>query len=219
VKKVSVAICVPAGMNCKTPFAFSLAGIAHVTPVKLMLVRGESSRSAATARNVAMDKLETLEQIHGRVDYILWLDADMEVPPETLGQLLSHDRDIVGASYLRRGEPFDLLGVPEEGAIQTVGLARFRRLPAGVLLVKRAVFDKVGRWMIYEDADPKKSFGEDVIFCEKAREAGFEIWCDLDLTRRVIHWGDLALQAKGEDSELALFERPSKIIRLGGLNG
>jgi hypothetical protein len=181
-----------------------------------MLVRGESSRSAAAARNLALEKMETLEAMHGRADYTLWLDSDMEFPPETLGQLLSHDKDVVGASYLRRGEPNDLLGVPEEGAIQTTGLARFRRLPAGIMLVKRGVFDKVGRWQVHEDPDPSKCLGEDVIFCEKAREAGFEIWCDLDLTRKVIHWGDQALVAKGEDSELMVFEKPkSSIIRLG----
>ena len=62
-------------------------------------------------------------------------------------------------------------------------------LPAGLLLVKFDVFRKLRRpWFVA----PHEMNGErdDVYFCRRATEAGYEIWCDHDLTQQVIHKGE-----------------------------
>ena len=41
-------------------------------------------------------------------------------------------------------------------------------------------------------AEGEKILGEDYYFCERAREAGFEIWCDGDLSRELAHIGQKA---------------------------
>lgn len=221
-ERPTVAICLPAPSKVDINFALSLAGIAHVTPVKLVLIRGHSSLSAAKARNICLEKLIGIEQIiRHRVDWTFWLDSDMQVPPNTIAQLLSHGKPIVGACYKRRTPPHDLMGVPKDSMIQTTGVAPFIELPAGCLLVRRDVFDKVGRWMILQPGEQADSdVGEDVVFSRKAIIEGFELWADLDLTREVIHWGDLALQETGEDSSL-VHVVPPKLINLSGaaMNG
>jgi len=184
-------------------FALSLAGVTYVTRTRLMLVRGYSSVSAAKSRNIVLERLETLEESLGRrADWTVWFDDDMVFPGNTIAKLLSHKKDIVGASYVRRTEPHDLLGVPEGSVVQTTGLSPFKRLPGGCLAVRRSVFDKVGRWTVTDE------LGEDAIFCDRAREAGFEIWCDLDLTREVKHVGEQILEVDPERSTLILPNQP-----------
>jgi hypothetical protein len=164
------------------------------------MVRAYSSLSAARSRNMVLEKLETLEAGLGRrADWTVWFDDDMIFPGDTIAKLLSHGKEIVGASYLRRTEPHDLLGLPEGSSVQGfTGISPFKRLPAGCLLVKRDVFDKVGRWTLTEE------LGEDVFFCERAREAGYTVWCDLDLTREVKHVAEKILEAETEISTLVL---------------
>lgn len=214
--QLTVAFCLPLGSLCHSEFAMAFGALMAVTPVRKVIVRGKASRSAAASRNVCMEKLETLEAgaLGRRVDWTFWIDGDMSFPPESLALLLSHGKDIVGASYLRRGEPYDLLGEPDGPMVQGRGLSRFKSLPAGLLLVRRAVFDSLVRpwWKVHEAAKAADCTGEDVFFSREARSNSWEIWCDLDLTRRVIHWDDRPLQAEGDPSSLVLTQ-PEPIVR------
>ena len=54
-------------------------------------------------------------------------------------------------------------------------------------MIRRAVFERVAfPWFDFEYRGDRGSFetavewGEDIYFCEKAVEAGFEVWCRLD---------------------------------------
>lgn len=211
-KPLVIALCLPMRDWPSAHFSMSLAALTYVTRTKLMLVRGHTSKSAAAARNIILEKLETLEQMtKTRADWTVWFDDDMVFPSNAAAQLISHNKDICGASYLRRTPPHELLGEPDGPLVQTTGLSRFKRIPAGVLAVKRDVFDRVGRWTVTDED------GEDILFCDRARAKGFEVWCDLDLTREIKHVGETLLEVDPEKSTLIIPPQPTIVgVRANG---
>lgn len=150
---------------------------------------------------------------HG-CDKLMWIDSDMVFPAEGISRLLAHKLPIVGATYLRRREPHTILGVadlPGDGSFISptdTGLAKMRRIPTGFLLVDAEVFRKLPkpwfepRW----DPEAERWHSEDYMFCDRAREAGFDIWCDLDLSHEIMHcalhtvwWSRDPTQQVGDD--------------------
>lgn len=60
---------------------------------------------------------------------------------------------------------------------------------------------KFGDWVkenyrLGEIGEPFIYWSEDLAMCRKARRAGYEIWCDLDLTYEVVHLGTLDVTCK-----------------------
>jgi hypothetical protein len=52
------------------------------------------------------------------------------------------------------------------------------------------VFDKLAKpYFRFEVDDKEQIVGEDYVFCDRAREAGFRIWCDAALSREIGHIG------------------------------
>lgn len=122
-------------------------------------------------------------------DYVLWLDSDMVFSPDILEKLIADDKDIVSGLYFRRSHPYspviykdselkdgrlvwsDYTDYPKEELFKVAG-AGF-----GCVLMKTdVIFDmagKFGDWFT-----PLYSSGEDLAFCYRARELGYEIWCD-----------------------------------------
>jgi len=87
------------------------------------------------------------------------------------------------------GFPFQDKPIPENSVIK-VGA-----VPAGFLLVKREVFEKIPPpWFVYGDPELTKKqaiktgqpFGEDVYFSRKARQAGFNLW--VDTRAKLLHY-------------------------------
>jgi hypothetical protein len=70
------------------------------------------------------------------------------------------------------------------------GLERVTSIGCGVMLVKRHVFEKIERpWFWFENLKNHKLLGEDVYFCVKAHDFGFETWVDHDLSNEIGHVG------------------------------
>jgi hypothetical protein len=134
--------------------------------------------------------------------HILFLDSDMVYPKYTLQALLRRNKDIVGCTYSQRRSPrgfthesmtgdFDFPTDPREDPFEV------KSLGLGCMLVNTNVFRKIGPrpWFRVEfpgTVNPDGSDGhrsEDRTFCDKARAAGFKVWCDLTLSREVKHIG------------------------------
>jgi hypothetical protein len=115
----------------------------------------------------------------------------MVFPTDTMTRLLRHNKDIVGAVYSQRASPFHPLGVTLEGEHIhiTQGLRRMKIVPTGCLLIKLSVFDKLPKPWFSTRIEGEKILGEDYYFCEQAQKAGFDVWCDGDLSREVGHIG------------------------------
>jgi len=136
-------------------------------------------------------------------DWLLWIDTDMIFPDDSLLRLLAHSKnvdsgrtpgraDIVGANYRQRIPPYSFVGFYMDGSdahLNEPGLHRMRHLPAGLLLTRFDIYRKLKPpW--YRAPRVKGEPRDEVYFCNAAREAGYEIWCDHDLTREVRHIGD-----------------------------
>lgn len=133
------------------------------------------------------------QAIKSEADWVLWLDSDMVFQPDLLQRMLAvcteNDIDFLTATCFRRKPPytpclFDRLQKIGRGASYTALLSvpdgRFKvegcgfagvLLSTDVLLSVAAKFD--GRMF-----DPMDGFGEDVAFCWRARQCGYDIWCD-----------------------------------------
>lgn len=137
-----------------------------------------------------------------RLDYLLFVDADMVVEPQSLNKLLAHDLDVVGGLYVKKGPPYwpvasklgthglyeSLLQLPYGELIEVDGIG------AGFLLINTRVLRAIDKdpdvgwpWFCFYPAkrvDPetrkvrRRIGGEDYYFCEKAKKCGFKIWCD-----------------------------------------
>lgn len=192
-----VAICVPSGDTVCKGFAMALAAMTYVCgpreealsiPIALVGVEGSL---------IVRNRCEAVAQAQAlQVDYLLFLDSDMQFPPATLRRLLSHEKDIVGATYVQRDPPHLLLGQWMPDTLLTSDrLHEVLALPAGCLLIKLSVFEGMAmpyfRTPAFEaDGDaPAHIQGEDYYFCQVARERGHQIWLDVALSSQIGHIG------------------------------
>lgn len=152
-------------------------------------------------------------------DAILWIDSDMKFPPDALVHLINRNLDIVGATYRERQEPYRFLGSFLDGDDRHAaesGLHRMARLPGGFILVRTAVYRAItAPWYRLDEL----GYRDDYYFSNLARAAGFEVWCDMDLTRHIVHrgeqdvgWfedGEVAAR-RSDDPRWAIFEKPPR---------
>jgi hypothetical protein len=182
-----VAIAVPSGDMVHADFAMAYAQLCMASaglPLQLITVK---SSIVAQARNNGVE----LARGFG-ADYILFLDSDMLFPSTALFRLLLHRKDIVGATYTKRVAPFEILGtkLAEQPAVLSGDLLEMQRIPTGCLLIKMDVFEKLSKPYFRFDIDAQGAIvGEDYVFCDRAREAGFQIWCDAVMSREIGHLG------------------------------
>lgn len=118
-----------------------------------------------------------------RPTHLLFLDSDIVVAPDTLHQLLKANRPIVSGLYRRRLPPHEPMAFRREGKkfspVSASGsLQKVDRVGGGCLLIQRKVFEKIKPPWFSIVEGPNGYLSEDFYFCEKAREAGFEIWLD-----------------------------------------
>jgi len=183
--KPLIAIGVPSGDMVHTDFAMALAMLCMNPGAQSFLLNSRSSL-VALGRNQCAGAAQIMKATH-----LLFLDTDMIFPVDTLTRLLAHDKDIVGATYSQRMPPFHPLTVTDEGEHThiTSGLRRVKLLPTGCMLIRVSVFNALAKPFFTLAAEGEHLRGEDYYFCEKARAAGFEIWCDGDLSAQVGHIG------------------------------
>ena len=121
-------------------------------------------------------------------EWLFFMDDDHVFMPNVLNQLLSHDKKVIVPVCTTRSAPFPpvaftervgddrylpiyLPGQEESGLVEIVAAGT-----AG-MLIHRSVLIAIGgpRWFEYDAAS------EDLLFCNKAREEGFDIYVDLSV--------------------------------------
>jgi len=183
-----IALCFPSADMVHADFALSLAGMCHSSgPLDINIINNKSS-IVAIARNNGVH----MAQEWG-AEYMLFLDSDMVFNRGTLLRLLAHKKDIVGATYTKRVPPFSILGGALAGGDidETGELAEMSHMPTGCLLIRMAVFEKLSKpYFRFENDETTGAItGEDYVFCARARTAGFQVWCDVVLSREIGHIG------------------------------
>lgn len=160
----------------------------------MVTVTGSAS-IVTTARNNCIEAIESIEAKGTPVEWIFWLDDDMVFPHDTLIRLLRHNKDIVGATYCRRSPPYDVhgktLAAAENGMPLNVdtGLVEMVGMPTGILLTRRDIFKKLPKpwWRLGIDEAKQQQIGEDYMFSKMARDLGYQLWLDVDLSKEIGH--------------------------------
>jgi len=185
--RILIGICTNRDIKAKT--LESLLNLVHYTTHELEFVIATRGYTVAENRNYCVVQAQRCN-----ADYILFVDDDMTFPQETLDVLLSHGKDIVGVNSYSRILPLS----PTTGLMNEKGgykhpdkyptfEMKIPEMPfkayfvgTGVCLIKRSVFENIKKpWFEFEmSEDGCMTHGEDGLFCDKAREAGYEIWCD-----------------------------------------
>ncbi len=195
-----IGLCLPSGDDVKMDFTLSLSAMVLHTAIHSkgdIEIRTYNPRASLPEIGRFIAARSALEH---SCDKLMWVDSDMTFPQDALSKLLAYDLPIVGATYCRRREPHTILGVGVEDVPPgATGLVRMQRMPFGFVLVDADVFRKMPKpWFApLWDAEQERWHSEDYMFCERAREAGFDVWCDLDLSHdlghcalKVVYWGD-----------------------------
>lgn len=136
------------------------------------------------------------QAIKAEADWILWLDSDMVFGPDLLQRMMKvcteNDIEFLTALCFRRKPPytpclFDRLEKVDKGASYTALLSipegRFKVGGcgfAGVLMSTQIILDVAAKFN-GRMFDPLEGMGEDVSFCWRARQCGYDIYCDSDI--------------------------------------
>lgn len=133
------------------------------------------------------------QAIKAEADWVLWLDSDMVFAPNLLQRMLSvcldNKIDFLTAVCFRRKPPytpclFDRLEKIDKGASYTAlmtvpdGLFQVGGCGFAGVLMSTDVLMSVAAKFEGRMFDPLEGFGEDVSFCWRARQCGYDIWCD-----------------------------------------
>lgn len=201
----TVAILVPARDTVMTSFAYDMARAMSfhtaTTDDRVILFTSHGTLIASQRMELARQALEE------KADYLLWLDSDMRFPKETIGHLILRDKPIVAANYATRRMPVKPVAMRDEGgkinrvytSPESEGLEQVDYVGMGVMMTKREVFEKVeAPWFAIPYSTIGNHYiGEDVYFCKKAKEAGFEVLVDHDLSHHVKHIGTFEYSHEG----------------------
>lgn len=184
-----VGVVVPSGDTVHSRFMICLVSLFQYSLDKFdMVIINPRSSDIATNRQMGID----IANQRG-CDYVLFLDSDMVFPYTLLEKLYSVNERVVGCTYVKRVLPTELLHKEVEDVNPELGtgIRQVSRLPTGALLIDLSIF-KLTQWSrpyfrwTYEGGTPR---GEDYYFCDTAREAGYPIWLDADLSKLVGHLG------------------------------
>jgi hypothetical protein len=155
---------------------------------------------------------------------LMFIDSDITFEPEAIFRLMAWAGDpkkgIVAAIPVSRkpGKTFiSTLDTDEDGSVvmNGMGLVRATRAATAFMLIQRSVLTDLDaahpEWEYWDDKSQKKQksffdfkstpsgyIGEDYLFCDRAREHGYEVW--IDPTIKLGHLGLMEFEGcLGED--------------------
>lgn len=149
-----------------------------------------------TLVHVGRDKL-TLKAISGDYTHVLWLDADMVFTEDLLDDLMDAGKEFVTGIAHGRREPYASCIFTEiyPGVARWDGeypRETFKIAGCGMACVLMSVEVLRGVWAHHGTAFfPSRELGEDLAFCKRAADLGFEIWAEPAV--KVGHVGHLVI--------------------------
>lgn len=173
--------------------AFSLIDMIKNTPYETEVIFQEGIFIHQNQNNIVDYAVEK------GFDYVFFVEHDMVFEPDILKKLLKDNKDIICANYNHRSEPqcSMVYGLNDKGELigfnnKEIPTETFKcgAIPTGLTLIKTSIFEKLKKpyfFYKYNDEGIMES-SQDVYFCQKAREAGFDIWCNPNI--QVGHLGE-----------------------------
>lgn len=175
-------------------------------------------QSPAVSRNTIIKSA-----LDNNCSHIFFMDDDMIFPPDTLLKLIEHDKDIVTALYLLRSFPhrpalFDK--AYDNGRCKFTflekgmnGLVKGVNCGLGAVLIKTSIFKDLEEPYVRLGEIEKDGWCDDVGFFNRCRQAGFEIWCDLNAP--VGHMANVIIWPENLDGEwFTNYKHPDGNVRI-----
>lgn len=191
-----LAILIPCRETIYSTFASSLGGL-----IKMCTQVGIDTHVIYDSSTILLNQRENLadQAIKINADYMLWLDSDMVFPNSTAIRLLAHEKDIVAANYMKRTNPLASVAYPETGNWDTwlplesqEELEVVEGIGMGCMMIKTSILKKIEKPFFAFEYTNSSWHGEDFYFQRKLREAGHEIFVDMNLSRQIRHIGQWA---------------------------
>jgi glycosyltransferase involved in cell wall biosynthesis len=221
---ITVGVCVPARDEVHTGFAFDFAKMVG-RDSKFRCGSGEHGLKLYTmAGTLIFDQREKLVEaaLADGCDYILFIDSDMRFPSDTIEILLSRNVPIVGVNAVTRRKPtlptaLNLeLDKDENGKIIShawhkidskgkEGIEACTAVGGGVVMIHKDVFEATKKPWYDVGWGTRGIIGEDVHFCVKAQDSGFQTYVDHSLSMHIGHIG--TYEYRWEDVEDGAVER------------
>lgn len=199
-KGVKVAVCIPARDTMVASTAFDLARMSAYDSRN----RVGSLAFYTVSSTLIFDARERLAAaaLKDGADVILWIDSDMRFPKDTVEIMLSRNVPILGVNAVTRQKPalptaknFVMITDKEGKWVKIdsrgkVGIEKVTAVGCGVQMTRREVFEKTPRpWFEFMKVNNNQWVGEDVFFCVRAHDAGFDTYVDHDLSLHIGHVG------------------------------
>lgn len=197
-----VLVCTPVyGDDVKRGYAHSLAQAmaffaqAKSDVEKYIDVVIVHSSNLVQNRHILVSKAFQFEATH-----MLFWDADIKVPPDAIVRLVNHHLPIVACNYAKKEteapptayiETDSYVG-PCYSQSQHTGLQAVTSCGLGFMLIDMAVVQKIPTplfQMTQKGSEGTLTETEDVFFCHKAIDHGFDIVIDHDLSKEIAHIG------------------------------
>lgn len=158
-------------------------------------------------RDIIVDEFLQTDGTH-----LLFIDDDMGFGMTSLHVLASKRQPIVGVTYRMKAPPAPFTAIALNGVdrVETTkekfGLEEAKVIGFGFTLIQREVFEKMPkpRFLPTYNYDVGKYSTEDVWFCAKARELGYKVYVDHDVSKQVLHQGALSYYWDKEYKDLEL---------------
>jgi hypothetical protein len=159
---------------------------------------------------------------------LMFIDADINFDPQDIFRLLAWVSEpnigiAAGIPCARKVEKTYIVTLDEENnqlTMNGMGLVRAKRVATAFMMIKRKVLedlveknpqwkywdDRSGRWLsaVFDFMVKDDSYvGEDYLFCDRAREIGYEVW--VDPTIKLGHMG--TIEYEGDFGREAFYPR------------
>lgn len=201
-KLIRVGICVPSQGTWKADFGNSLMELwVYMVANPVPGYATDIVRAFATGTIIPHNReVMAMAALEIGCTHVLMLDSDMTFPPDTFHRLIKHKKDIVACNCPSRDGKLTPTARTLDGSDRlspdSSGLVEVQLAGTGIILISTDVFKALQRpWFEFSWRQEMQGWlGEDLAFCEKAREAGFKVHVDADLSKEIGHIGDCTYQ-------------------------
>lgn len=189
----TLSICIPCTDVVKAEFSLCLANLTKRLSSDGIesWVHMQKGSLIASQRHRLAEEAMTMKSFG-----ILWLDSDMTFPAGIYNKLIKHEKPIIGSPYsYKDNKKRSTATIDHNGILEYVdkgtGIRQVDSIGFGAIYTDIDVFHKLPRPWFQTTYDYEYDYhnGEDVFFCELAKEHDYEIWADMDLSKQVGHIG------------------------------